>query len=73
MVLSLHSTSHKYVISRGLLVDRNQILQTYILRIVWQTVRRIINEICEWNGLDELQKPLLDEKTILWFGVILKV
>ena len=34
MVLSLHSTSHKYVISRGLLVDRNQILQTYILRIV---------------------------------------
>ena len=33
MVLSLHSTSHKYVTSRGLLVDRNQILQTYIIRI----------------------------------------
>ena len=62
MVLSLHSTSHKYVISRGLLVDRNQILQTYIIRIAWQTVRRIINEICEWNGLDELQKPFWMKK-----------
>ena len=28
-----------------------QILQTYIIRIVWQTVRRITNEILEVRGV----------------------
>ena len=30
---------------------RYQILQTYTMRIVWQTVRRIINEILGVKGL----------------------
>ena len=35
---------------------RYQILQTNIMRIVWQTVRRITNEILEVQGLNNTVK-----------------
>ena len=34
---------------------QNQILQTQIIRIVWQTVRRITNEILGVQGLRRVQ------------------
>ena len=34
---------------------QNQILQTQIIRIVWQTVRRITNEILGVKGLGRIQ------------------
>ena len=34
---------------------QNQILQTQIIRIVWQTVRRITNEILGVKGLRRVQ------------------
>ena len=36
----------------GLLIDPYQILQTNIIRIVWQTVRRITNEILGVKGVN---------------------
>ena len=35
----------------GLQIDPNPILQTNIMRIIWQTVRRITNEIMGVKGL----------------------
>ena len=41
----------------GLPIDPlNQILQTNIMRIIWQTVRRITNEILGVKGLTLSQK-----------------
>ena len=45
---------------RGLLVDTIQILQANIIRILWQTVRRITNEILEVKGLN--RKPKIVEE-----------
>ena len=44
----------------GLLIDLVQILQSKVMRIVWQTVRRIINEILGVKGLKELTKVELN-------------
>ena len=38
----------------GLLVDSIQILQTNILEIVWQTVKRITNEILGVKGVKHM-------------------
>ena len=40
---------------RIMLMNRCQILQTNIMRIVWQTVRRIANEILGVKGLKVLK------------------
>ena len=44
----------------GLLIDPVQILQSKVMRIVWQTVRRITNEILGVKGLKELTKVELN-------------
>ena len=45
-------TSHEEKISiMGLLIVRYQILKINIMRIIWQTVRRITNEILGVKGL----------------------
>ena len=44
----------------GLLIDLVQILQSKVMRIVWQTVRRITNEILGVKGLKELTKVELN-------------
>ena len=44
----------------GLLIDLVQILQSKVMRIVWQTVRRIANEILGVKGLKELTKVELN-------------
>ena len=49
---------------RGLLVDLKQILQTDIIGIVWQTVKRITNEILGVKGVKHM---IL---TLLWKAII---
>ena len=44
----------------GLLTDPVQIFQSKVMRIVWQTVRRITNEILGVKGLKELAKVELN-------------
>ena len=44
---------------RGLLVDLKQILQTDIIGIVWQTVKRITNEILGVKGVKHMILTLL--------------
>ena len=41
----------KKILIRGLLIDPIPILQTNITRTIWQTVRRITNEILGVEGL----------------------
>ena len=41
----------KKILIRGLLIDPIPILQTNITRTIWQTVRRITNEILGVKGL----------------------
>ena len=48
----------------GLLVDYIQILQTNIIGIVWQTVKRITNEIL---GVKEVKHMIL---TLFWKAII---
>ena len=43
----------------GLLVDSIQILQTNIIGIVWQTVKRITNEILGVKGVKHMIMTLL--------------
>ena len=40
----------------GYLLNRYQILQTNLMRIIWQTVRRIPNEILRVKGLQIILK-----------------
>ena len=50
----------------GLLVDYIQILQTNIIGIVWQTVKRITNEILGVKGVKHMIM------TLLWKAIIEK-
>ena len=60
-----NSDKNKEKISiRGLLVDSKQILQSNIIGIVWQTVKRITNEILGVKGVKHM---IL---TLFWKAII---
>ena len=54
----------KKILIRGLLIDPIPILQTNITRTIWQTVRRITNEILGVNPWNDEHVQLLQTISI---------